>query len=365
MSRIILDARQLRSSSGRYVDKLIHNLQKLDKVNDYFILLKPEDIDSLQLDDKKFKKISCPYKEFTFSEQLNLLKQIRNLKPDLVHFTFPQQPALFKGKKITTVHDLTTLRFNNPDKNMYIFKTKQKIFSYLIKKVSKDSNSLITPSIYVKKDLINFTGINENKVSVIYEAADKITAKSEKINYLENIKFIMYIGRPNPHKNLENLIKAYQKQKKDGDNIALVLAGKEDNNFRRIKNIVKSDEIEDVFFTGFVNESQLRWLYENCLAYVFPSLSEGFGLPGLEAMAHGAPVVSSNATCLPEIYGDAALYFDPLNVNDMADKINQILINQKLRDKLIKLGFDQVKKYSWQHMAKQTLELYSKILVAS
>jgi glycosyltransferase involved in cell wall biosynthesis len=113
-------------------------------------------------------------------------------------------------------------------------------------------------------------------------------------------------------------------------------------------------------FTDFINEGELRWLYEHSAAYVFPSLSEGFGLPGLEAMIHGTPVVSSDATCLPEVYGDAAHYFDPRDVRDMAAKISDVLTDSKLRQDLIKKGTAQAAKYSWQRMAEQTLEIYSK-----
>ena len=117
-----------------------------------------------------------------------------------------------------------------------------------------------------------------------------------------------------------------------------------------------------MFFTGFITDSQLRWLYENCQAYMFPSLSEGFGLPGLEAMVHGAPVISSSATCLPEIYGNAAQYFNPLDVNDMADSINKVLSDSRLRNYLIERGFKQANKYSWQRMAEETLKIYEKAL---
>ncbi|HET7827329.1 MAG TPA: glycosyltransferase, partial [Candidatus Saccharimonadales bacterium] len=111
-----------------------------------------------------------------------------------------------------------------------------------------------------------------------------------------------------------------------------------------------------------VSEGQLRWLYENTAAYVFPTLSEGFGLPALEAMIHGAPVVSSQATCLPEIYGQAALYFDPRSVKDMALKIDQVLSDPRLRTDLINTGRAQAARYSWQRMAEQTLAVYQKLL---
>jgi len=111
-----------------------------------------------------------------------------------------------------------------------------------------------------------------------------------------------------------------------------------------------------------VSEGELRWLYEHCAAYVFPSLSEGFGLPGLEAMQHGAPVVSSNATCLPEVYGDAAHYFDPLDVQAMADAINEVITDKDLRARLIAAGHTQAATYSWKRMAEQTLAVYKTAL---
>ena len=129
-----------------------------------------------------------------------------------------------------------------------------------------------------------------------------------------------------------------------------------------IESFVQKQGLKNILFTGFVNEGQLRWLYENCGAYVFPSLSEGFGLPALEAMAAGAPVASSDATCLPEIYGDAAYYFNPLSVDDMAQKIDEVLNSEKLRKDLIDKGYEQIKKYSWDKMAVQTLDIYKKFL---
>jgi glycosyltransferase involved in cell wall biosynthesis len=173
----------------------------------------------------------------------------------------------------------------------------------------------------------------------------------------------MYVGRPTPHKNLERLLDAFALLQAQHPSLHLALAGKKDSNYRRVERIVTQKGIRNVVFTDFVTEGQLRWLYESCAAYVFPSLSEGFGLPGLEAMAHGAPVVSSNATCLPEIYGDAAHYFDPTITQSIADAINEVLTNADLRNELVAQGKTQAAKYSWQHMAEQTLEVYKKALV--
>ena len=179
---------------------------------------------------------------------------------------------------------------------------------------------------------------------------------------LEHKDFIMYVGRPMPHKNLERLVEAFALLKETHFNLNLVLAGKLDTNYRKLQKLVDEKGIKGVFFTDFVTEGELRWLYEHAKAYVFPSLSEGFGLPPLEAMQHGCPVVSSTATCLPEVLKDAAHYFDPLDVSDMAAKINDVLADPALAQKLIVKGSLLVKDYSWERMARETLDIYKSLL---
>jgi glycosyltransferase involved in cell wall biosynthesis len=362
MQRIVIDARELRTSSGRYVERLLYYLQSTDNDHKYKLLLKPKDISDWSPTNKNFEVVSTPQKEFSFAEQFSLRKQIKQLKPDLVHFTFAQQPIFYKGPVITTVHDLTTLRFNNPDKNRLMFKFKQSVYKRVIKKAAKKSVHLITPSQYVRDDLVNFANIDPNKVSVIYEAADPIQDTPEPIPELENQQFIMYIGRPTPHKNLERLIDAFVLTQLQQHDLLLVLAGKNDANYQRIAKKVKKKSIKNIVFTDYVSEGQLRWMYEHCAAYIFPSLSEGFGLPGLEAMVHGAPVLSSKATCLPEIYGEAAHYFDPYDIQDIANAINAVLINPSMRAELVLRGKEQAAKYSWGRLAFETLQVYRRAL---
>ncbi len=146
--------------------------------------------------------------------------------------------------------------------------------------------------------------------------------------------YILYVGNDYPHKNLERLKLAHAKLKERGLNYELIL------------------------ITTFVSEQELDNLYKNASLFVFPSLYEGFGLPPLEAMKRGVPVVSSNTSCIPEILGDAVLYFNPLNVDDMAERIKNTLINRELREELIKKGLERIKKYDWQKMAQETLETY-------
>lgn len=354
----MIDARELRTSSGRYVERLLHYLQKVDMTNRYTVLLKPADIDGWLSSNPNFTSQATPYKEFTFGEQLGFRRQVKSLDADLVHFPFAQQPICYSRSAVTTIQDLTTLRFDNPDKNAFVFRIKQLVYAHVVKRAARKSLQLITPSRFVKDDIAQFAGVSPDKITVTYEAAEPIVDIAKAVPGLQDTKFIMYVGRPTPHKNLERLISAFQLLRAQHPDLHLVLAGKKDTNYRDIER----QSHENVVFTGFVSEGELRWLYENCAAYVFPSLSEGFGLPGLEAMVHGAPVVSSNATCLPEVYGPAAHYFDPLDVQAIADAINEVLTNKVLRQSLIKAGHEQVARYSWRRMAEQTLDVYRKSL---
>jgi len=362
MPRIVIDARESGSSTGRYIDKLVEHLHVLRPAHDITVLTKADRLDYLRGVAPDFQIIEAPYPEFTFAEQLGFKKQLDGLKTDIVHFGMTQQPVRYKGRVITTVHDLTTLRFDNPAKNRAIFKIKQKAYKYVVKKVARKSAAIITPTQFVKDDLVQFSGIDPNKVTVTYEAAEPIQSPATPLPDLQNRQFIMYVGRPTPHKNLERLIEAFALLRAQHPALTLVLAGKKDSNYQRIETGLPDSLRAHVLFTDFVSDGELRWLYEQCAAYVFPSRSEGFGLPGLEAMAHGAPVVSSNATCLPEVYGAAAHYFDPLDTQTMADAINEVLSDQALRKRLTADGIRQVAKYSWQRMAEQTLAVYERVL---
>lgn len=360
--KIVIDAREYPTSTGRYVRKLIENLEKLKSEHEFVVLLLPKDFDTYEPSAPNFSKLAAPFPEFTFSEQIGFLRFCRNLKADLIHFGMIQQPVLYRGLKVTTAHDLTTVRFKNPLTHPVVFAIKQSVYSYVVKSMAKRSKYIITPTDFVKNDLINYTSVSPDKVFVTLESADAIEAPSEEYKELKNAKFLLYVGRVHPHKNIKRLIDAFGLLQKENPILKLVLVGKKDVLAEQNLEYAKQKGIKNVIATGYVSEGQLRWLYENCAVYCFPSLSEGFGLPSLEAMKHGAPVASSNATCLLEVNGVAAHYFNPLDVNDMAEKINDVLTDNKLRSDLIKKGSEQVKKYSWRRMARQTLDVYNKCL---
>lgn len=362
--KIIIDARNRPSSTGRYTDRLLEHLQKIDTENQYTVLLNPTD--AWRPTAKNFKAIPCRYKQFSINplEQFGFAGQLYGLRPDLVHFTMTQQPLLYFGKIVTTTHDLTMLRFTRAGKYPKLFHAiRMSLYRFMFWWSHKKSKKIIVPSNYVAEDLAKLQPFTKKKTTVTYEASELPIKEKAKQPAGIAKPFIMHVGSPFPHKNIPNLIKAFETIHETNPKLKLVLTGKPELYFQKLqKQIDKSPAKENIITPGFVSSQELKWLYQNAESYVLPSLSEGFGLPGLEAMAHGCPLVSSNATCLPEIYDDAALYFNPLNVEDMSLKIERILRDKQFRSELIVKGETQLKKYSWERMADQTLEVYNSAL---
>lgn len=361
MSHIVIDARIINSSTGRYVERLLHYLEDIDTENQYTILVPSKDKDFFVSKTENFTIQTADFANYSLAEQVGLKKLLDELKPDLVHFCMPQQPVSYKGKVVTTFHDLTLLKTYMSDKNPVVYGIKQFIGKFVFKRVARTSSYILCPTEYTKNDLVEFSGINPDKVTVTYEAADvfddKITPYDTPFK-----QFILYVGQQPDYKNIRRLAEAHQRLIKKHPDLGLILVGRLASDSLANKTLFESKGYKNIHFTGFIEDDQRDWLYKNCQAYIFPSLMEGFGLPGLEAMAHGSPVVSSSATCLPEVYGDAAHYFDPTDTTDMARAIDEVLSDNSLRSDLIAKGHKQLKKYSWRRMAEQTHEVYLKAL---
>lgn len=362
MSHIAIDARIINSSTGRYVERLVTYLQEVDTKNQYTILVPEKDKDFWTPTAENFSVQTINYDNYSLSEQLGFNAFLKNLNADLVHFCMPQQPIAYAGKKVTTFHDLTLLKTYNSDKNWLIYHTKQKIGKYVFRRVANENNHIIAISEFTKKELLSiFPEVPEKNISVIYEASD-VSAIAPKKYKLPFKKFILYVGQQSDYKNIKRLGDAHQILLAQYPDLGLVLVGNKNEAAKTNEAYFKSRNYTNIHFTGFVDDNELSWLYANSQAYIFPSLMEGFGLPGLEAMGYGTPVVSSNATCLPEVYGQAAHYFNPLDTSDIAEAITQVLSDEKLHSRLAKNGYKQIKKYSWKKMAKETHRVYEKVL---
>lgn len=359
--KIVIDARIVNSSTGRYVERLLYHLQSVDVLNDYIILVPTKDKDYFKPKNKNFQVLTIDFPNYSLKEQFAFKKFLDSLSPDLVHFCMPQQPIFYSGKTVTTFHDLTLLKTYNSDKNWIVFHIKQHIGKFVFKRVARSSDHILTPTEYVKQDLIEFADISPSKVTVTYEAADVNPGKPQKVD-LPFKEYILYVGQQSDYKNIKRLGDAHQKLREKYPDLGLVLVGSKNASALKNESYFKKHGYKNIVYTGFASDPELEWLYRNCRAYIFPSLMEGFGLPGLEAMGYGAPVVSSSATCLPEVYADAAFYFDPRSTDDIARAINEVLSNKQLRDSMIIKGYEQSKKYSWRHMAEQTHTIYERVL---
>jgi glycosyltransferase involved in cell wall biosynthesis len=361
MKKIVIDARGYKTTTGRYVRKLIEYLEQLEanqKERSYVVLLHKNEFEQYQPANAQFSKQIADYAHYGLAEQVGFLRFLQTLKADLVHFSMPQQPILYRGKSVTTIHDLTLLRFFPGNKNRLVFKIKQAVGSFVFKQIANTNQHLLANSQFTKDDYVEFSGIDPKKVTVTLLGADVETKKPVPHTPLVDKSYILYVGQQSEHKNLWRLVEAHQALLPHHPDLQLVIAGKLTPAGEQLKDKAKQAKYKNICYAGFVEDAELAWLYQNSAAYVFPSLSEGFGLPGLEAMAYKAPVVSSNATCLPEVYDDAAHYFDPTDIQDMAEKISEVLTNKKLRSTLIKNGTRQLKKFSWKRTAEKTLEVY-------
>lgn len=359
---IALDARVINSSTGTYVVKLLDNLQKIDTTNTYSVLVFPKDERYYTPVNPNFTIRTVPYKMYSFAEQLGFLRYLTTLKPDLVHFCMPQQPVLYRGKKVTTIHDLTLLKTYNSDKNWLIYHLKQLVGRFVFKDIARTNNHIITISNTTRNDFLTYTRVPSKKVTTIYESGEATPGSLTPYTSLPFKRYIMYVGQQPDYKNIRRLGEAHQHILDKNPDLGLVLVGRMNEDTKRNKAYFDNKGYRNIHFTGFIPDSQRDWLFTKATAYVFPSLMEGFGLPPLEAMSYGLPVISSDASCMPEILGDAAVYFPPLDTERMAHVINTTINNPSLLKGMQKKGYEQVAKYSWHRMAQQTHAVYNDIL---
>jgi len=362
MAKIVIDGRIINSSTGRYVERLVTYLQKIDHDNHYVVLVPSKDRDYWKSTADNFEVQTVDFKNYSLGEQVGFCKFLYSLDADLVHFCMPQQPVFYTKPHVTTVHDLTLLKTYNSDKNWFMYHFKQAIGRVLFYVIGHTSKHILTDAEYTKKEYAKFAHIPLDKITVALLAADKLANDPEPYPEIGDTPFLLYVGQQSDYKNVRRLIQAHQALRVTRPDLELVLVGSLSLLTKRNQQWVAEQGFKGVRFTGFVSDDQLAWLYQQCQSYVFPSLMEGFGLPGLEAMVHGAPVVSSNATCLPEVYGDAVRYFDPTSVQDMIRAVGEVLDDEALRVSLIQSGTLKAQEYSWDKMAEQTLRVYRSAL---
>lgn len=371
--RIGIDARLYGPRNrglGRYIQKLIEYLEKIDQKNQYIIFLSKANWQNYQPKNLNFKKVLAKYRWYSLKEQIFMPWKIRQQKLDLIHFpnyNVPILSSLFTKSLIVTIHDLVNTRFPNQKAstlNPLLYKIKLWAYRLVIWLALKRAKKIITVSEFSKKEIVELFKVKPEKIVVTYEgkngSINKPQATNRKIQ--TNNPYLLYVGAAYPHKNLENLLRAFKilitnyKLK----NHQLMLVGEEDYFYQKLKNEVEKLNLKErVIFPGYLDDQALNQVYQNAFLYISPSYYEGFGLPSLEALTQGVPVVASWTGASPEILGEAALYFNPYDVEDMAQAISKVINDKSLREDLIKKGFEQTKKFNWQKCAEETLRAYN------
>src|SRR3989339_50049 len=365
---------------GRYVKNLITELEKIDFENQYVVFLQDENYNDYIPQGKNFSKTILKHHPYSIKSQLFDFLELNKYHFDLVHFPHFSYPVLYSGKFVVTIHDLIKNEFYNKGsstRNTFIYKLKHWGYDYVLKKALTKSQRIITPTHYVKKELIKNYVLAEGKITAIYEGAEdsfriqnlggRIQNEVLEKYRLQKEKYLLYVGNVYPYKNVQKLLEVFAHLKSNNkkylqfDNLKLALVCSRSVFYDRLKEKIREMNLEDtVFMLGFVPDSELSILYQNALAYITATLAEGFGITGLEAMAASCPVICSNKTCLPEVYGEASLYFDPEKTAEITNQIIKIQ-NSKIRKKQVERGKKQVQRYSWAKMATDILKIYEEI----
>jgi glycosyltransferase involved in cell wall biosynthesis len=289
----------------------------------------------------------------------------------MVHFPHFNVPALYKGKYVVTVHDMTMHRQGKVASKLPlpVYFLKRLPYKFIFRKAIQNSKKIIVPSKSVKRDLMDYFGVEKEKVCVTYEGVDEGISPGNENLYnkygLKGEKYFLYVGNAYPHKNLERVIEAikYLNEKRKL-RIFFAVASSRDFFIDRLEKEVKKLKAQKyVKFLGFVPDDGLSVLYRKSVGYIFPSLAEGFGLPGIEAIKAGTLLLASDIRVFREVYKDNAHYFNPYDFSSMSKTIEAAMkIKSKERSRLISKSQEFIKKYSWEKMAKQTRKIYSDAL---
>lgn len=367
--RIAIDARKLRDYGiGTYVRNLLRHLSRIDSSTEYVLFCRPGDRGLVAELGENFRPVVEPAAPYSVREQIRVPLDLHREGVDLFHAPHYVLPALTPCRSIVTIHDCIHLRFPQylPNRLAYAYARSSLWIA------SHRSSRILTVSEASKRDILRYFSVPDGRIDVIYNAiderfgtepsADEVARVRER--YQLNDPFVLYAGNIKPHKNLERLIEAFHTLRRSGlGSVKLLIIGDEISKYAALRRAVHKYKLhQHVRFFGFVPHKTLAVLYRLAGVFVFPSLYEGFGIPPVEAMAHGVPVACSNAGALPEVCAGAALMFDPTSVAAITDAVGRILRDEDLRRTLSDAGRKRAAELSWRKTAELTRQVYEKAL---
>ena len=366
--RIAIDARKLHDYGiGTYVRNLLRHLARLDGETEYVVICRPDDRAHVEGLGENFRAVPETAPTYSIREQYRLPLDLRRERVQVFHAPHYVLPPLTPCRSVVTIHDLIHLRFPEylPSRLAYVY-ARSVIWSAI-----RRSDRILTVSEASKRDILRFFNVSAGKIEVITNAIDERFGQSpteEEVvlvreRYQLQSPFLLYAGNIKPHKNLERLIEAFAELRRRGfDRVKLLIIGDQVSKYPALRRAVHRCKLHThVRFFGFVPDRTLAVLYRLADAFVFPSLYEGFGLPPLEAMASGTPVVTSNVSSLPEVAGDAAVLVDPYRPEAIADGIHRILSDDALRDQLRVKGPLRAQQFSWAQSVGRIREIYAEV----
>ena len=374
--RIAIDIRRMYEFGlATYIRNVVRTLGRIDSTNEYYLVGAAARFEQLGELPQNFHFLPLQNPETTFANYLEMHKVINAHQVDLIHVphTF-WRPLITKAPFLITVHDLLDYMYRARTNNG----ARRMMHSYFTRQVMHHAARIFAVSNFTKRDVGRFFNVKPEKIEVVYNALDEnflrghSTAAEQAIirgRYQVDSPFLLYAGRISPHKNVARIIEAFSALKgelaKEGTypDLKLIVIGDEVSKNPDIRRaVIRSGEQHDVRFLGYVSIDVLRVFFDMAKVFVFPSLYEGFGLPPLEAMAHGTPVVASNTSALPEVVGNAALMVNPENVFEISRALLRVLTDQSLRERMKAAGIEQAHRFSWDASVGRMLEIYAQVV---
>ena len=373
--KVAIDIRRITEFGvGTYTRNIVRALARIDHGNEFFLIGSPEKAAEVGPLPPNFRTVPMLQPDVTLKGYLECRRIVRQLRCDVIHvphlFSMPRN---LHCKYVMTVHDVFEHMYRAHDRS----NIRRSLHFHLTKHVLNAAGRVLAVSQFTKSEIEKLFHIPSRHIEVVYNAIDERFLHGHASDadrqllaerYLVNYPFLLYAGRISPHKNLVRIIEAFsalktelEKESKYPDLKLIIIGDELSKNPDLRRTVIRSGVQNDVRFMGFVPIEMLRVFYDAAKIFVFPSLYEGFGLPPLEAMAHGTPVVTSNSSSLPEVVGNAAVLVNPENVFEIMRALHRVLLDQAVRERLRQRGYEQVKKFSWDASARRILEVYREV----
>ena len=373
--KVAIDIRRMNEFGvGTYTRNVIRALGRQDRENQYFLLGSPERAAEIGFLLPNFQIVPLRQPETPVSSYMEYRAAVKRLQCNLVHIPHLfWMPRHLRCPYVMTVHDV----LEHLSRARGLSGIRRSMHFQLTQRVLRGASRIFAVSTFTKNEIVNLFGIPARHIEVIYNAIDerflhghatdadrKFLAERYQVAY----PFLLYAGRISPHKNVVRIIEAFsalkaelEKEDKYPDLKLIIIGDELSKNPDLRRTVVRGGVQNDVRFLGFVPIDVLRVFYDAAKVFVFPSLYEGFGFPPLEAMAHGTPVLASNTSSLPEVVGNAAVLVNPENVFEIMHALHRVLLDQPLREKLKKCGYEQVQKFSWDIAARDLITTYKEV----